>query len=326
MTSEDKFDPLSQIDRPLRLMADWGLANFTKVCAWLAHCLYFRVGRSGLCTIRTGQSWVDNINALVAGEVDLTLATPPVFARHAVEGVGQFTEPHSELRSLAVLPHDDAILFAVPDESPIRDLEEIAEMSYPLRLATGPDDGACHAGWACQTILDLYGLSSDKIIASGGSLFLREFPRDLPPLLTSGVANAVMNEAIMVPQWAQMAEARPVRFLSLSEDVLAVLHDKYYYAQRMVPAGRFKGQSQPIRTVDFSNWLVVVTAAMPDDIAYLLTSVMVEQRHLLEAQYTHLPLANSPLAYPIRPDQMSMNHPIEMHRGAQRYYRERGLL
>jgi TRAP transporter TAXI family solute receptor len=302
------------------------MANFTRVCAWIAHCLYFRIGRAGLCEIHTGQCWVDNIEAVSSGKVDLTISSPIVFAEQAMKGTAQFDRPHPNLRALGVLPHDDAILFAVPAESKISSIEDILEQRYPLRLAISPDDGRCHAGWICQAILDEYGLTRKTIESFGGQYYLREFPRDIPPLVLSGRADAAMSEAMMIPQWWELTEQRPIRFLSISDQVLTAMETKHGYRRRTIQAGKFKHQAAPIVTLDFSDWLIVVTDAMTEAIAYELTSILVDQRAMLEQQFTHVPRERSPLTYPIRPDQMGIDTAIPLHPGAQRFYSERGLL
>ena len=96
-----------------------------------------------------------------------------------------------------------------------------------MRFALPPDDGACHAGWACRVILDEYGLSREVVEGLGGSMAYREFPRFAPSLLLAGHADVVLNEAMMLPDWKDLAERRPTRFLSVDEGVLRRLTDKY---------------------------------------------------------------------------------------------------
>jgi TRAP-type uncharacterized transport system substrate-binding protein len=315
------MDPLG---RPLRMKADWGMANFYRIFGWLAHGLYTRFGPPGLSQVETGQAWVDNIESLVSGASDVTIATPTEFGVQAMLGIGQFETPHPELRALGVLPHDDAVLFAVPAELPFTSIEEIAESQYPLRIAAPPNDGVCAAGWACQMILDESGLTVDALRSAGGEFLYREYPRLCPPLVLAGHADAVINEAMMLPDWRDLAARRPMRFLSVGDDVLARLTEKYHLRSRWVHSGRLPGQDEPIHTVDFSGWLVIVTEAMPDELAYNLTAVMVETRGDLERLFAG-PLETSPLAYPIRPDHMPLTGEVPLHPGAARYYRERGL-
>jgi TRAP transporter TAXI family solute receptor len=245
----------------------------------------------------------------------------------AREGLAQFEgRPHPAIRALGLLPHDDAILFAVPDESPYRSFEDIEQSHAPIRIAMPPDDGYCHAGWACQAVLDEHGLTREVIEDRGGALLYRERPHRVPPLLLNGAVDAVMNEAIMLPDWRELAQRRPTRFLSVDQSVLDRLHDKYRMRSRSIPAGRFPGQDASIRTVDFSGWLMVTTESLPEDVAYTVTSVMVETRADLERQYSVNPVELSPLTYPIRPDHMPLTRGVPLHAGAERYYRERGLV
>jgi TRAP transporter TAXI family solute receptor len=277
--------------------------------------------------IETSQAWVDNIEALAAGEVDVTIATPPEFAAQALHGLGQFEQrAHPGIRALGVLPHDDAILFAVPAESPLTAIEDVLEQGFPLRLAAPPDDGYCHAGWACQAVLDEYGLTPEVVKSLGGEYLYREYPRLAPPLVLTGKADAVINEAMMLPDWRDLAERRPTRFLSVREDVLDRLASKYRMRSRWVHAGRLPGQDEPIRTVDFSGWMLVAMDSMPDEVAYTLAAVMIEHRSEIERLYGSAPVHLSPLTYPIRPDQVPLTGDVPLHPGAERYYREHGLL
>ena len=317
---------MEELGRPLRFTADWGMANFYRIFGWVAHNLYARLGRSGLSSIDTSQAWVDAIEALATGTTDVTIATPTEFAVQAREGLGQFDgRPHPEIRALALLPHDDAVLIAVADESPINDLGDILRLELPVRFALPPDDGACHAGWACRVILDEYGLSREVVEGLGGSMAYREFPRFAPSLLLAGHADVVLNEAMMLPDWKDLAERRPTRFLSVDEGVLRRLTDKYKMRSRSVHAGRLPGQTEALRTVDFSGWLVVTTEDLPEEVAYTLTSVMVETRGDLERLYNGALSDTSPLTGPVRADHMPLTGDVPLHPGAERYYRERGL-
>jgi TRAP-type uncharacterized transport system substrate-binding protein len=92
-----------------------------------------------------------------------------------------------------------------------------------------------------------------------------------------------------------------------------------------VHAGRLPGQTEPLRTLDFSGWMLVTTTALSDDLAYFITSIMVEERQDLERMYNSAPVQVSPLTYPIRPYHMAETGETPLHPGAARYYRERGL-
>ena len=159
----------------------------------------------------------------------------------------------------------------------------------------------------------------------GGGFVYREFPRFVPSLLLHGHVDAVMNEAMMLPDWRDLAQRRPTRFLSIDDAVLARLADKYLMRSRSVHAGRLPGQTEAIRTIDFSGWLVVATEELPIDVAYTLTALMVETRSDLDRLYAAGPSETSPLTGPVRADHMAITGDVPLHPGAERYYRERGL-
>ena len=51
-----------------------------------------------------------------------------------------------------------------------------------------------------------------------------------------------------------------------------------------------------------------------------------EERAEFEARFRHIPVAHSPLTYPIVPARMPLGIDIPLHPGAERYYREHGHL
>ncbi len=74
------------------------------------------------------------------------------------------------------------------------------------------------------------------------------------------------------------------------------------------------------------NFVVPGTANLPDQLAYDLTAILVEERARFERLYASIPVHMSPLAYPIDPLLMPLDTGVPLHDGAHRYYAERGLL
>src|SRR5918999_4022011 len=97
----------------LRFQGDWGGANLTRICGWIAGELFNRAAKGTRSTIRTGRGMGDNLVAVARGEVDVAVATPAGFARMARAGQGPFVkEPLQSLRAVACVPHHDAMLVA----------------------------------------------------------------------------------------------------------------------------------------------------------------------------------------------------------------------
>ena len=318
--------PSIQRDITLHLQGDWGIANLHRICGWIMAEMGRRSGAGSRFATWSGRGGTDAFEVLFNKSVDLSLFVPACFAPGAsrmpvVKAAG---DPGS-LRAIATLPQNDALVIAVDARLGISSLDDIRKKKPALRIAAAHDDGVNPVGFTTHRLLELAGLPRKDLEAWGGRFVEGEGPWDVIPLGTSGEADVVIFEAIMTKYWRDMTAARDWVFLSLDKDLLGRFESAYAVAPKVVPAGRFKGQDQPLDTIDFSDFLLMARAELADDVAYLLAWCLCNTRATIEAQYLHLAPENSPLTYPLNPRAMATTS-LPLHPGAQRYYREAGLL
>jgi TRAP-type uncharacterized transport system substrate-binding protein len=144
-------------------------------------------------------------------------------------------------------------------------------------------------------------------------------------LVETGQADAVMQEAIMTPWWRNLIESRTLVPVPVDEESMTQLSTRVGFSPAVVQAHFWDAVSHDVACVDFSDFLVLVRADMPDDVARLLTWCLVKTRETLEAQYRHIPPERSPLSYPLDPVQMARSS-VPLHPAAERFYREEGYL
>lgn len=309
-----------------RFMGDWGSANFTRICVWMATELYRRKGRDGLSAIYNSEVWMDSAACLIQGDVDVSVATPPSFMKLAHDGKAPFESAAPELRSLAVLPHDDAVICVARPELGARTMSDLAAVAGSVNLVTAPNDGMSYLGMLMEEVLAGHGLPSAGILEAGGTVDTTVFPNDSVDVFTGRRANVLLNEAWMIPAvWAAL-EAEPVSYLGMDEDVIDGLVTRYGLRRRIIPAGHYPNQAEPVSTIDFSGWLIATTTNLSEQLAYELTAILVEERGKFERLYASIPRHMSALAYPIDPHLMPLDTGVPLHDGARRYYAERGLL
>jgi TRAP-type uncharacterized transport system substrate-binding protein len=310
----------------LRFQGDWGGVNLTRVCGWIAGEIANRAAKGTRSTIRTGRGMGDNLVAVARGEVDVAVATPAGFARMARAGLGPFaSEPLPTLRAIGCLPHRDAMLVALPARLGIRTFADLREQRPALRIALSPNDGESFMGLGADALLRASGVTLDDIVEWGGELLLREQPHECTALVVAGEADAIIQEAIMTPWWRDMTDAVDLTFLPLEEDAAERLDAELSVGTTIVPSGFLRGMDDPIRAVDFRDWMVVVREDLRDDVAGLLATILVDTSDLFEHQYTHIPVRDSPLDYPITAGRLA-DAPIPLHPGAEAFYRDIGAI
>jgi TRAP-type uncharacterized transport system substrate-binding protein len=310
-------------ERPvgLRFIGDWGGANLTRVCGWLAHELHERTPGDTYSVLRTGDAGVGNLHALGRGEVDVAVVTPSAAATLAVRGTGPFAgSGYPFLRALGELPHPDRLLFAARAELGLTSIADLVEKRPALRLATALDGpGGSFAGYAAQRVLTLAGLPPAALEEWGGEIVPRDLPFECVAELDAG-ADAVFHEAVMTPWWRSAAERHALSFLSFAPDVLAAAAKELACPPITMPAGALHGMDAPVETVEFCGYLIVVRAELADDVAELLTAIIVETAdRFVGMNYAHIPSDRSPIAHPITVDGL-VDTPIALHPGAAAYY------
>jgi uncharacterized protein len=319
-TSTPLRTPLLERSITLQFQGDWGGANLHRVCGWLAQELGDRTGPYTRIAIWTGRGGADGVRAVGRGIVDVGLTTPAAFAMAALDGRGIYAgERYPHLRAVGVVPQRDRLVVAVARDLGIGSMSELRASTARLRLATAPHDGVNNIGWAAHELLTRCGVPPDLITSSGGAVLEGERPMEAIERVRRGEANVIAQEAVMAPDWQRLAAERPLTFLPPEPAVLAGLERDLGWPAADLPAGYFPGLAEPLHTLDFSDFLLVVREDLPADIAYLLAWCLVERRQVLEAQYRHIPPERSPVSYPLDPVAVGTT-PIPLHPGAAAYF------
>lgn len=308
-----------------KIMGDWGNANFHAIAGWLTAHLRWQSAPESSFWIKTGTGYGDNIQSLVTGEVDVSITTPydltPEWARAGSNFFeGQPAAPF--IRTLGWLPQNDRLVFAIREDTGITSFKDLRDRKFPLKLASGFRTSDNLMMWAIDRVLEEHGI---EVEAWGGEWLEHDFPRICIPFVTNGYANAVINEAIVVPQWRELVEKVPMRFLPFEPQALNALSSKYGLRPGVLAKG-FLRVPEDVPCIDWSNWAILVRDDMDEGLAYRLTSIMVEQRAELEGRYRHIPSEIAPMTYPIKPHAMWQGVGAPLHPGAERYYREHGYM
>jgi TRAP-type uncharacterized transport system substrate-binding protein len=175
-------------------------------------------------------------------------------------------------------------------------------------------------------MLEAAGLTREMLESWGGSFVETTWwPGECLAHIAEGRADAVVQEAIMTPWWRDLMRDGDMRLLSLEEPVLAKLKQAYGWNRFDLPGNYYEGYADPVRTLEFSDFLVFVRADMPEDVAHLITWCLLETSELFTRQFSHVPPERRSVDLPLSPAKMARSS-VPLHPGAERYYRDAGLL
>jgi TRAP-type uncharacterized transport system substrate-binding protein len=323
MTIDNPVGPT--LDRPIDIsfMGDWGLANLTQVARWLQHTLIDRAGEGSKSVIHWGTGGADGLRAVGAGDVDVAVVTPAAFARMALNGTGAFEgQAMPELRAIGVIPQDDRLLFVANERLGVSTLSELSEHPGPWVLGTCANNGNNLIGYAAERLLADHGLDRMTRDAKGVTNFFVERPSPLLDAFRDGEIDLMVMEGISIPTWEQVWEQQPgATVLKPDADVLERVEKELGWPSRPVTKGWWSQRELPDNALDFSDFLVVTTTDLEEDIAHVITWCMFETIPLLERNFAHIEPKRSGITYPLRREAMA-DAPIPLHDGALRYLAE----
>ena len=277
-------------------------------------------------TPRDLQGALNNPIDVAAGKLALGITTPSVSARMALEGIGAYDAVHGGLRAIASYPHIDYVIFAVDAETGITSFEQLAAERHPLRLVSGrrSDRGIDVLTFTVEEVLRQYGISYAAIEEWGGEVFFPGPAHIGGQLVLDGRANAMFQEAEMLPIWGEIdSPPRQINYLPVSDAVRDHMLNTYGFPKRDIPAGRWPGVLEAVPTVDFSGWLVFCREDLPEEWAYAVAKACDVARGAVDNGPNNVTRC---LALPLECGYMFTETAVPLHDGARRYAVERGYL
>jgi TRAP-type uncharacterized transport system substrate-binding protein len=269
---------------------------------------------------------------LESGDVDLVFAKSVNNEhRHTGKGLYAAAEPLTWLRTIAWLPQEDRYLFAVAPQTGIESFEDIATKKPALNMV---------AQRSVAPVLREYGFSLEDIEAWGGRVSsMHHTAEEARNRSAAGGLDACFGDGSEFDgsAWLWMAE-QGYRFLDIRPDVMETLERNYRLRRNRTPAGFLPGIVRNLLALDDSHVVLTCHERLDSDVAYALAKVIDERKHEIERNSIQVTTGESGrLPLPATSYWSSMTSPIErqwdlhilgapLHEGAERYYRERGLI
>ena len=256
-----------------------------------------------------------NSYLLEKGDADLAFSFTAV-ANWAVQGKVTHKKKIETIRGLVGSLDRYYLAVIATKRSGITSLEEVARKKLPARFVSQPMGSTAES--SMPLLFEAYGMSYEAIKSWGGSV---------TPTST-GVAQAQMTEGkadvwIQVvtaghPAVSELALSAELNFLPASEEIIRKMME-YGYEKAVLPAKVFKGQDKEVPYVGFPTILIGHQDLEPQ-LVYLLTKTIMENKEALKKAHAGFKNFMPEDAWKFE------KFGIPLHPGAEKYYREKGLM
>jgi TRAP-type uncharacterized transport system substrate-binding protein len=214
--------------------------------------------------------------------------------------------------------------FAVHESTGITSLSQIKKERFPLKLSTRLVTSSAlrenSTMFTVAAVMRAAGFTFAELRKWGGKIYLASRPSDPArrASIEKGTVNAIFDEGIK--SWARTALENGFRFLPVEGTVLSSMV-AMGYRPTVMHKSRFPGMAQDITTIDFSGWPMIVRADMGDDAAYAICEAIEKRKEVIPTD-NYKPLEMAQLCA----NDEEAPYDVPLHRGAVRFYRERGYL
>jgi TRAP-type uncharacterized transport system substrate-binding protein len=208
--------------------------------------------------------------------VDVSILNPAALLTMAHRGVGAFDRPR-EVATIAVLPHDDRLGFAVADRLGFTSLADIAAARYPLRVSVRGSLDAC-TPIMVDVVLWAHGFSLDDIRAWGGEISYDQPMPNHPSRigrLERGEIDAIFDEGVVL--WADQVAAAGAQFLPLTQQHLEILQARGF-RPALIEKSRYPSLARDVPAVDYSGWPIYCRTDTPGALVEQFCQALVSRR------------------------------------------------
>ncbi|SEN13457.1 hypothetical protein SAMN04489859_1001144 [Paracoccus alcaliphilus] len=255
--------------------------------------------------VQATKASVENLNLLSAGRGEVAFALgDSVMAAWAGDREAGFQSELTNLRAIGGI-YDNYIQIVAERAAGIDSLEDLKGKTISVGApASGTELNA-------RAIFAAAGMSYDdmsrvEFLPYAESAELIKNRQLQSTLQSSGLGAAFIND---------LATTHEINIVEIPASVVEAVGAPY--KATAIPAGTYPGQDEEVPTAAVTN-ILVTSEAVSEETVYLMTKLMFENIPRLTAAHS--------AAATLDPAEAVQNLPIPLHPGAERYYRETGVI
>jgi TRAP transporter TAXI family solute receptor len=257
-------------------------------------------------TVQSTKASVENLNLLQAGrgELAFTLGDSLSDAWKGIEDAG-FKSKLDKLRTVAGI-YSNYIQIVANADSGIKTLADLKGK----RISVGAPRSGTELN--ARAVLKAAGLS----YADFAKVEYLSFAESVELMKNRQLDVTLQSAGLGVASIRDLATSIKIVVVPIPADVVAKVGDPAY-SPGTIPANTYAGQAEAVPTAAIKNFLVT-HSGVPNDVVYAMTKATFDSLETLVAAHS--------AAKGIIRDEAIKSLPVPLHPGAERYYREVGLL
>ena len=255
--------------------------------------------------VQATKASVENLNLLQdgKGELAFSLGDSVKLAWEGDAEVG-FAEPLDKLRGVAAI-YPNFIQIVATADSGITDLEGLKGKA----LSVGAPKSGTELN--ARAIFEAAGMSYDDL----GKTEYLPFAESVELMKNRQLDATLQSAGLGVASIKDLAASVPISMVAVPPEIIEELGAPYVAAT--IPAGTYEGQDADVPTAAVINFLVT-HEGVSEETVYQMTRLLFESLPALEAAHV--------AAKAISLDDALTGMPIPLHPGAERFYKEKGLM
>jgi uncharacterized protein len=255
--------------------------------------------------VQSTKASVENLNLLQQGRGEIAFALgDSVQAAWAGNEEAGFPQKLDKLRAIAAI-YPNYIQIVASQESGVTDLESLRGKALSVGApASGTELNA-------RAIFEAAGMSYEDL----GKTEYLPFGESVELIKNRQLDATLQSAGLGVASIKDLAISVPTTVVAVPAEIAEKLGAPFVAVT--IPAGTYEGQTEDVPTVAVTN-ILVTHSDVSDELAYQMTKQLFE--NLPEMAAAHA------AAQAIKPEAGPQGLPIPLHPGAERYYKEAGLL
>lgn len=255
--------------------------------------------------VQSTKASVENMNLLQAGRGEVALALgDTVAAAWAGNEEAGFKKPLEKLRGMSAL-YPNVIQIVASRESGIKTLADLKGKRVSVGAPKSGTELNARQVFAAAG-LSYNDLSKVEYLPFGESVELIKNRQLDATLQSAGLGVASIRD---------LATSVPITVVAIPAEVVNKIGAPYLATT--IPAGTYDGQAEDVQSAAIINYLVTTTA-VSDELVYQMTKAMYDHRDQLVAAHS--------AAKDIKLEGATQGMPLPLHPGAEKFYKEAGVV